>query len=48
MFDFFEMARIARALAPGIPHHMTLRGNSRQQTFFNDEDYQVYLNLMSE
>ena len=42
------MARIARAVAPGIPHHVTQRGNRRQQTFFNDEDYQSYLGLMSE
>jgi putative transposase len=42
------MARIARAVAPGIPHHVTQRGNRRQQTFFNDEDYQFYLVLMSE
>ena len=27
---------------------MTQRGNRRQQTFFNDEDYQAYLALMSE
>ena len=42
------MARIARAVAPGIPHHVTQRGNRRQQTFFSDEDYQSYLELMSE
>ncbi|MBC8441221.1 MAG: transposase [Deltaproteobacteria bacterium] len=42
------MARIARAIAPGIPHHITQRGNRRQQTFFNDGDYQSYLELMSE
>ena len=42
------MARIARAVSPGIPHHITQRGNRRQQTFFNDEDYQFYLVLMSE
>jgi len=42
------MARIARAVAPGIPHHVTQRGNRRQQTFFNDEDFQSYLELMSE
>jgi len=42
------MARIARAVAPGISHHVTQRGNRRQQTFFNDEDYQSYLELMSE
>ena len=42
------MARIARAVAPGIPHHVTQRGNRRQQTFFGDEDYQAYLELMAE
>jgi putative transposase len=38
---------MARAVAPGYPHHITQRGNRRQQTFFNDEDYQAYLGLMS-
>lgn len=42
------MARIARVVAPGFPHHVTQRGNRRQQTFFNDDDYQAYLELMSE
>jgi hypothetical protein len=37
------MARLTRAVGPGIPHH----GNMRQQTFFIDEDYQSYLELMS-
>ena len=41
------MARIARAVGPNIPHHVTQRGNRRQQTFFSDEDYQTYLSLMS-
>jgi putative transposase len=42
------MARIARVVLPGIPHHVTQRGNRRQQTFFNDEDYQVYLSLLTQ
>ncbi len=42
------MARIARVVAPGFPHHITQRGNRRQQTFFYDDDYQAYLDLMSE
>ena len=42
------MARIARAVAPGIPHHITQRGNRRQQTFFNDDDYHAYLALLTE
>ncbi|PLX95311.1 MAG: transposase [Desulfuromonas sp.] len=42
------MARLARAVAPGYPHHITQRGNRRQQTFFCDDDYQAYLDLMAE
>jgi hypothetical protein len=40
------MARIAGAVAPGFPHHVIQRGSRRQQTFFNDEDYLAYLELM--
>ncbi len=42
------MARIARVVAPGYPHHITQRGNRRQQTFFCEEDYGTYRQLMSE
>ncbi len=42
------MARLARVVAPGLPHYITQRGNRRQPTFFCDEDYQAYLNLMGE
>ncbi|MBF0416380.1 MAG: transposase [Magnetococcales bacterium] len=42
------MARIARVIASGLPHHITQRGNRRQQTFFVEQDYQVYLDLMAE
>ena len=42
------MARIARIVAPGYPHHITQRGNRRQPTFFCDEDYLVYINLMAQ
>jgi len=31
-----------------MPHHVTQRGNRRQQTFFRDDDYQSYLDLMGE
>lgn len=41
------MARIARVIAPGLPHHVTQRGNRRQQTFFCKDDYEEYLRLMS-
>ena len=42
------MARLARVVVPGIPHHVTQRGNRRQETFFCDDDYQAYLDLMAE
>jgi putative transposase len=32
----------------GIPHHITQRGNRRQQTFFNEKDYRYYIEQMSE
>jgi len=42
------MPRIARVVAPGFPHHITQRGNRRQETFFRDEDYVAYKSLLSE
>lgn len=42
------MARLGRFVLPGIPHHVTQRGNGRQQTFFCDEDYIAYRNLLAE
>jgi len=42
------MARLARVVAPGLPHHVTQRGNRRQETFFGDDDYRVYLDLMAD
>jgi len=35
-------------VVPGLPHHITQRGNRRQQTFFRDEDYVAYLELMAQ
>jgi putative transposase len=42
------MARLARLVIPGLPHHITQRGNRRQQTFFNEEDYAAYVELMAD
>ncbi len=42
------MARLARVIVPGLPHHITQRGNRRQAAFFGDEDYQCYLELMGQ
>jgi len=42
------MARLARVVIPNMPHLITLRGNRGLQTFFCDEDYQAYVELMAE
>src|SRR3989304_5245096 len=42
------MARIARVVAPGLPHHVTQRGNRRQETFFCKDDYEEYIRLLAE
>ena len=42
------MARMARVVVPGYPHHITQRGNRRQKTFFCDNDYAYYMELMCE
>jgi putative transposase len=40
------MPRPSRFVIPGIPHHVTQRGNYKQQTFFTDADYGLYLRLL--
>jgi putative transposase len=42
------MARLARVVAPGLPHHVTQRGNRRQPVFFGEEDYVLYRTLLAE
>ncbi|WP_425406230.1 transposase [Hwanghaeella sp.] len=42
------MARIARIVLPGTPHHVTQRGNRREPVFFEDGDYVLYKNLLAE
>ena len=41
------MPRLARIVVPDFPHHVTQRGNRRQQTFFSDADFRLYLSLIS-
>jgi putative transposase len=41
------MARLARMIIPGVPHHVTQRGNRRERIFFEDGDHEVYLDLMA-
>jgi putative transposase len=33
---------------PGVPHHITQRGNNRQDIFFTDEDRSFYLDCASQ
>lgn len=42
------MARLPRIVLPNIPHHVTQRGNGRQQTFFEESDYALYLDLLAQ
>ena len=40
------MARLARVVAPGLPHYVTQRGNCGQKVFFTKADYALYLELL--
>jgi putative transposase len=41
------MARLPRLVVPGLPHHVTQRGNGRARTFFSDADYALYRDLLA-
>lgn len=40
------MGRRARSIIPGVPYHVTQRGNFREPVFVDDEDRWVYLRLV--
>jgi putative transposase len=40
------MCRLARVVAPGLPHHVNQWGNRREQVFFSDDDYRAYIDLV--
>ena len=42
------MSRAPRLVIPGIPHHVTQRGNRRGDLFFCDEDRLVFLEMLFE
>jgi putative transposase len=42
------MARLARVVVEGLPHHVTQRGNRRQRVFFDETDYAAYRALLAE
>ena len=42
------MARLARVVIAGLPHHVTQRGNGGGKVFFSDADYRLYRDLLAE
>ena len=42
-----DMPRIARVALAGVPHHVTQRGNRRQDVFFSDGDRAAYLGWLA-
>ena len=40
------MARLARVVLPGVPHHVTQRGVRSMDIFYSDEDRKEYLSLL--
>ncbi|WP_177419332.1 transposase [endosymbiont of Lamellibrachia barhami] len=42
------MPRLARTVFPGIPHHITQRGNRREDVFFSADDRIRYLDWLKE
>jgi putative transposase len=42
------MPRLARQVFSGVPHHVTQRGNRRENVFFSDADRQAYLEWLAE
>ena len=42
------MARQARVVAAGLPHHVTRRGNRRQAVFLGKEDFRLYRDLLAQ
>jgi len=40
------MARKARVVAAGVPHHVTQRGNNRQDVFLTDDDRRYHLSVL--
>ena len=42
------MPRLARIVVPGLPHHVTQRGNRREAIFFEEGDHEIYRDLLAE
>ena len=41
------MVRIARVVAPGLPHHVIQRSNRSESVFFEADDYRPYRRLVA-
>jgi putative transposase len=44
----FTMARLARMVVAGLPHHVTQRGNRPESIFFENGDHYIYRDLLAE
>jgi len=44
----WAVPRMPRVVVPGVPHHITQRGNRRENIFFVRSDYRRYLRLLGE
>jgi putative transposase len=42
------MARLARVIAPKLPHHVIQRGVRSMEIFATDDDRELYLVLLAE
>jgi len=48
LFSMVAMPRTARLIIPGLPHHVTQRGNRRQPIFLKAGDETQYLHMLRE
>jgi putative transposase len=46
--EFQIMPRVARIVLPGMPHHITQRGNNKQDVFNSDQDRELYLGFLDQ
>ena len=42
------MSRLPRIIVPGMPHHVTQRGNRRERIFMEDDDYALYRDWLAQ
>jgi len=42
------MSRLGRIVVPGLPYHVTQRGNRRQRVFFEDGDFALCRDIPAE